>query len=111
MTQLKTASLIGLTILLASAAGAGTQSQIVTWVDAEGITHFGDPQFAPPEQHKAVSVNPTNAMVVPDAPAGKTATRRGGSVVTLERTKLKNKKGFRGYAARPRNAKGRRSRR
>ena len=110
MTRLTTASLIALTVLLAGSAAASPQSEIVTWVDADGVTHFGNPQFAPPQQHQPVSVNPANGMVAPKLPAGYQAQQRGKNIVTLDRTKLKNKRGFRGFNARSRNTDRRRRR-
>ena len=111
MIKLRTASLIVLALLATGAVKANPQSEIVTWVDDNGVTHFGHPQFAPPQQHEAVRVNPANGMVAPDLAAANQVQPRSASVVTLDRTKLKNKRGFRGYGARSRNTNDRRRRR
>ncbi len=87
-------------MLLACSAGTAQARAVVTWVDAHGVTHFGDPQFAP-ERHERLDVQPTNGMVVHstvDDP-GPTHPR----FITIERARLKNLRGFQGYAKRPRD--------
>ena len=103
------------TILMLSAAlnAAETQanSDIVKWVDSQGVTHFGHQQFAPPDNHEAVEIKPANGMVAPSIPAGSNANSHRLHVVKLDRSKLKNKRGFRGYSGRPSTSRNRNSRR
>jgi hypothetical protein len=80
------------------AVGAVAESpEIVKWVDEDGITHFGNPQFAPPEKAEAVEVHPANAMDVPDASHVPSAKRTGRQYVELKKPGKKNKRGWRGY--------------
>jgi len=88
---------------------ANTKS-VVTWVDDDGVTHFGNPQFAPSSGADEVRLQPANIMQVPQG-AESISVRKGGTrVVTVSKTARKNKRGFRGYGARPkgRSRSGRR---
>ena len=67
-----TALLLSIT---ATTAGADT---IARWVDAEGVTHFGDGQFAPAHA-ETVKIQPANGMVKPEMPATLANTRSRGS--------------------------------
>ena len=89
---------VGLGVLLAAACGVASASEIVRWVDADGVVHFGDRQSAPPTANE-VEVRPTNGMDVPERLVEVPA--KAGSVVKLDRSKLQNKQGFRGYNSRP----------
>ena len=41
--------------------------EVTTWVEADGVVSFGNPQFAPrPAQMKAIEVGATYGMHVPD---------------------------------------------
>jgi len=73
-------------------------TEVVRWVDEDGVTHFGQPQFAPAE-HTPVEIAPANGM----EPARYTGhdSADGPSVITLDRTHFENKRGFRGYRNRP----------
>jgi hypothetical protein len=95
-------------LLLAAASPAARSDEIARWVDGNGVTQFGHPQFAPAEGHEPVHVRPTNGMVVPEVPRAAPASSRP-SVVTLERPKMENRKGFRGFNQRP--SAGQRNRR
>lgn len=94
-------------LVLASASFNVLGSEIARWVDADGITHFGNPQFAPPQAYEAVYVEPTNGMTAPQAPVTR-ITSTGPAVVTLERPRMRNKAGFRGYSNRPSATQNRR---
>jgi len=103
--------LIGL-ILSAATLPAMASGDIVRWVDDQGVTHFGNPQFAPANAHEPVEVKAANGMVVPTSVRSRSGSRSSGpNVVTLDRTRLENRRGFRGYASRPVRSQGRRSRR
>lgn len=92
---------IGLSALTSS-VHANTNS-VVTWVDDDGVTHFGNPQFAPSSGANEVQLQRANGMQVPKG-AESISVRKGGSrVVTLNKAARKNKRGFRGYNARPKN--------
>lgn len=69
---------------------------IARWVDADGVTHFGNPQFGP-RNAEPVHVEPANGMV---APTPITTTRAGGrpSVVVLEKQPNRDLVGWRGHA-------------
>jgi hypothetical protein len=96
--------MIRLTLLLfisLSSAATLADSNIVKWVDDQGVTHFGNRQFAPPERHDAVTVKAVNGMAVPESTGASGSYGSGPRVITLARSKLKNKRGFRGYGSRP----------
>lgn len=83
-----------LLMLTVSAAGATADTgAIARWVDADGVTHFANRQFAPPDADM-IEVGRANGM---DAPATGGATR---SVGGPQWTKLtlppkQNRKGWR----------------
>lgn len=101
---------IAIAAMLITTSSLATEPAIARWVDAEGVTHFGNPQFAPPQSHSTVAVEPTNTMAVPPRLKSDPA-RTGPTVFTLDRSKFKNKRGFRGYHSRPSANQNRRSRR
>lgn len=109
----KTRALSNLLLILIAGSGSAAlqaRSDIATWIDDDGVTHFGNPQFAPPNSHTVVTVHPANTMVATQAPAHTGNTASGPRVVTLNRGKQKNKRGFRGYAARSTMSQGRSTR-
>lgn len=85
-----------LTVCVALGGATAQAGEIARWVDADGVTHFGNPQFAP-DQAVPVQVTPANRMDVPESlPAS--ATRRGGpSVVVLEKEANRQTRGWRGH--------------
>ena len=75
--------------------------EVVTWTDANGVTHFGNAQFAPAGKGQAVDIKPANAMDAPDTSKVRGSRHnQGPSVVTLDRPLVKNPRGFRGFNAR-----------
>lgn len=93
-------------MILFAASSASAGADIVRWVDAKGVTHFGNRMLAPPD-HTTVQVKPTNGMV-PAYHSGQQARRGGPAVVNLSRTRMENKRGFRGFASRPQRGTARR---
>lgn len=93
-------------MILFTASSASANADIVRWVDAKGVTHFGNRMFAPPD-HAPVTVAPTNGME-PAYHSGQQARRGGPAVVNLSRTRMENKRGFRGFASRPQRRSSRR---
>ena len=90
----KPAVLAGLLLLVsATTAAAGTISR---WVDAEGVTHFGDGQFAPANA-ETVIIQPANGMVKPEMSLTPSARgSQGGPVWTkLSLPEKQNVKGWR----------------
>lgn len=88
-------SLAFCTLFVASAVAA---NDVVKWVDADGVTHFGNAQFAPPGTAEAVELHPANGMDVPEVPAVESPKRF--QTVVLKRKKRTNPRGFRGYYGR-----------
>ncbi len=60
---------------------------IARWVDADGVTHFGNPQFAPAGA-KMVEVAPTNGMAVPENVPSRQASTTRWSLITRAPRKL-----------------------
>ncbi len=89
--------LIGAGALVFAAFSMSGQAQdIARWVDDHGVTHFGNPQFAPGDPHDVtlVDVQPANGMVVPEA----TNVSRGRPRFVIIKMKAKsNMRGWRGY--------------
>jgi len=110
MHQMINRMAIAVAAMLITASSFATEPAIARWVDADGVTHFGNPQFAPPQSHSTVAVNPTNTMAVP-AKVVRDPDGAGPAVFTLDRSKFTNKRGFRGYHSRPSANQNRRSRR
>ncbi|MCZ6460202.1 MAG: DUF4124 domain-containing protein [Gammaproteobacteria bacterium] len=54
---------IGITFAGSAAAGG-----IARWVDENGVTHFGNPQFAPAGEGSLIEIAAINIMDVPVAP-------------------------------------------
>jgi len=93
-------------IVAAAIAGAfpAIAGEVVRWVDENGVTHFGEPQFAPAE-HTPVDIAPANGMVPARYSGG--AADRGPTFIHLERPRMENKRGFRGYYSRESRSRGR----
>ena len=95
--------------LIASAStvyGAAQSSQIVSWVDENGVTHFADASQAPTA--KVVEVGPANGMDVPEGAPEQRATHK--AFVKIAKPPKKNKRGWRGFSSRSRAGNNRRSR-
>ncbi|MCR9262170.1 MAG: DUF4124 domain-containing protein [Pseudomonadaceae bacterium] len=83
--------------------------EVATWVDNNGVTHFGNPQFAPPGEAESVSVKPANGMDVVETNGNRRSSSSGPSVSVLKRTRVENPRGFRGFDQRsPGSRSGRR---
>ncbi len=93
----RTGLLLGALLGFSVAASAG---EIVRWVDADGVVHFGDRQAAPAQGAETITVRNTNGMDVPQAPVR--LPHNASQVVKLDRGNLENKKGWRGYDSRVR---------
>ena len=86
-----------LVTFMALYCGSAHAAEVVKWVDEDGVTHFGNPQFAPPAEGETVSLQPANGMAVPDTSRLPAAKRSGRQVVTLKKPEKKNRRGWRGY--------------
>ncbi len=97
----KAVRLIGGLLLTAGVAtGAMAEESVASWVDDQGVTHFGNPQFAP-DSAKMLEVADTNRMDIPkNAPAD---TANGPTWSVIELAPKQNKKGWRGKGDGPRN--------
>ena len=85
-----------LLLMLGISLSALADERIVRWVDADGITHFSDGQFAPAGAAR-VEIKPTNQM---DAPVYTSHSRsqpkgRGPSVSVISLAPKQNVKGWR----------------
>jgi hypothetical protein len=79
--------------MLTSTAGAET---VARWVDENGVTHFGNPQFAPAHAD-SVHVREANGMDKPEAPTRLTnpEARTGPATSVITVPPKQNKKGWR----------------
>jgi hypothetical protein len=64
---------VGIQVSLIALLGAigwtvEAQERVSMWVDEDGVTHFSNRQFAPPEAQE-ITVSPANGMVKPEGPA------------------------------------------
>ena len=84
-------------LLLATFSTNGQAGDIARWVDENGVTHFGNPQFAPgaPEDVMLVKVQPANRMVVPTAVPE--SHRAAGRITVVKKKAKSNPRGWRGY--------------
>jgi len=58
-------SLITIGFCSLMSANIALANDVVTWQDDNGVTHFGNAQFAPAGQGDEVRLQPANAMQVP----------------------------------------------
>lgn len=100
----KAVRLIGGLILTASAvttaAGAMADQSVASWVDDQGVTHFGNVQFAP-DNAKLLQVADANRMDVPKNVPTDSATGPTWSVI--EQAPKQNRKGWRAKGEGPQN--------
>lgn len=90
-------------LLLLALAGASSvlpvsADEVVRWVDEDGVTHFGNAQFAPSGEGEPVKLPPANGMDVPDTRGLKrrdAPTRM--NMFVLDRPKFDNPRGWRGH--------------
>ncbi len=93
-------------LLLLALAGAFvvspvTAEEVVSWADEKGVTHFGNAQFAPSGRGEPVDLKPANGMDVPDLRAlGRRNSPKKMKSVVLDRPKLENPRGWRGFGNR-----------
>ncbi|MCZ6853614.1 MAG: hypothetical protein O7G86_06825 [Gammaproteobacteria bacterium] len=103
--------LLGAGALVFTAFSMGGQAEdIARWVDEEGVTHFGNPQFAPGDADTVtlVDVQPTNGMVVPSVVA---ETHQRGRVVVIKKKGKSNPRGWQGYQRKKKSSDARGNRR
>jgi hypothetical protein len=85
---------LGLMAASAICAPLAADESIVRWVDAEGVTHYGNAQLAPANA-TAVSLAPANGMVAPTGGVS-TQSRSSGPVWTvIDRQPKQNRIGWR----------------
>jgi len=90
-------------IALLSMAAAGqanaetSESGIATWVDGNGVTHFGNSQFAPANA-RSVDVAPANGMDVPAAVSSSGRQSGKPSLVAIKKKPNRQTRGWRGFA-------------
>ncbi|MEE4281750.1 MAG: DUF4124 domain-containing protein [Pseudomonadales bacterium] len=97
MLKRYTGAVFAVVLCCSPAAYAG---EVATWIDNNGVTHFGNPQFAPPGEAQAVVVKPANGMDVVATNNNRRAGSSGPRVSILERNRVENPRGFRGYQGR-----------
>lgn len=83
-------------------------TEVATWVDEQGVTHFGNAQFAPPGAAESVVVPAVNGMDVIQTRSTRASRDNGPTVSVLKRSRMENPRGFRGFDGR--QASGRRGR-
>ena len=83
--------------LVAFVGAAAQAAEIAKWVDEDGVTHFGNPQFAPPADSEKITVQDANAMEVPDASGFTRSRSNHRPYVYLKKASKKNKRGWRGF--------------
>ena len=66
-------------------------------VDEDGVTHFGNPQFAPPANSEKITVQDANGMDVPDASGIARSRSNHRPYVYIRKSAKKNKRGWRGF--------------
>jgi len=90
-------------IAMLSMAAAGqanaetSESGIATWVDGNGVTHFGNSQFAPANA-RSVDVAPANGMDVPAAVSSSGRQSGKPSLVAIKKKPNRQTRGWRGFA-------------
>jgi len=82
--------------LLATLAAPVCADDIVTWVDADGVTHFTNARLAPGDA-EPVTVAPANGMAVPEGASAPRTRGRGPTAVILEKPANRETIGFRGH--------------
>ena len=98
------------TLVFAAFSMNSSAEAIARWVDDEGVTHFGNPQFAPgdPDEVMLVDVQPANAMVVPQYTAESSGRPR---IVVIKKKGKSNPRGWQGYQRNKHNSNTRGNRR
>lgn len=94
-----------LTFILVAAFSFGSNfasaEEIASWTDAQGVTHFGNTQFAPASA-RTLNVKSANRM---DVPASVPSSSGSGQTnwVVIDQAPKQNKKGWRAKGDGPRN--------
>lgn len=87
--------------LMTFSTGAAADESVASWVDDQGLTHFGNTQLAP-DDATTFKVAVTNSMDVPkNVPSLNKGT--GPIWTVIEQPPKQNKKGWRNKGDRPRN--------
>ena len=86
-----------LAVLLSIVSRSAQAGDIAVWVNEKGVTSFGNPQFAPLQQHaQRIEVGAVNGMLVPDLSVLTSRPRRK-AYIKIGIAPKKNKRGWRGY--------------
>ncbi len=87
-----------MTFVTLTSAGSVAADEIVKWVDENGVTHFGNAQFAPQGAGERVEVHNANGMDAPNLNIlDRAPEHREMNGVVVERAQVKNPRGWRGY--------------
>lgn len=84
-----------LVLLVGLLAGSAEAGDVVTWVDDEGVTHFGNARLAPTTARR-IEIAPANGMDKPTVPASRTTTN-GPAMILIERKANRETIGWRGH--------------
>lgn len=95
-------------LLLAGLATTAVAQDIVRWTDEQGVVHFGNAYLAP-RAAEPVELRATNGMDVPQGSPNARQRGNGGAMRLVQRKRVKNKDGWRGFSGR--TTPGRRARR
>ena len=93
------ATLLLLAASLTGSMAARADASIASWVDANGVTHFGDWHLAPAHA-STVAVGDTNGMVAPEITSRRPKARTQWTMI--ERAPKQNPKGWRSKGDGPR---------
>ncbi len=93
MTGLDRASVLCFAAALAVSTPLAADESIARWVDADGVTQFGNVQFAPDDATR-LSMAPTNGMDVPEA-LPRSSSARGPVWTVINRQPRQNRVGWR----------------
>ena len=99
MRYAKLTSLAALSCVVGFWTPLSFAQEVARWVDAEGVTHFGDPQFASATA-TMIEIGPTNGMDVPSAVPQLSYGRP--RFYRINKAPKVNKGGFRGHRRRGR---------
>ena len=86
--------ILGAAATLSIVSSPVSAEEIARWVDDQGVTHFGDTQFAP-ENASMVNIKSANRMDVPPNTLA-SSNSDGPTWTVIDRAPKQNKKGWRG---------------
>ena len=93
--------LLLLALCLPVLSSAAVDGEVVEWLDAQGVRHFANAQFAPAGKGRAVVLHPTNGMDVPDTRIlNRVPARKMMNIVKIDSRPKSNPRGWRGYRGR-----------